>query len=151
METLKGCGAGIQPAAARPQEALGPQLSSSMCPLGQLLLLPGPSCTSQPLPLTVYLPTPRWGVFLPTSQIKTSPLCTSFQGPSKKERLRAQHLRILALFLIYRGSRGQITELLICFKKYRAIKPREGIEEHQMHLAERSQSEKVTHRVIPSP
>ena len=88
METLKGCGAGIQPAAAHPQEALSPQLSSSVCPLGQLLLLPGPSCTSQPLPLSV-LANARLGRFSSHITNKDIPSVHILPGPLQKGEARS--------------------------------------------------------------
>lgn len=58
-----GQGPSLQPS---PQEALGLELSSSICPPEQLLLLRSPLCTAQPLPLTAHVPTPGWAVSLPT-------------------------------------------------------------------------------------
>lgn len=69
----------------------------------------------------------------PFPQVQASSLCTFFQGPSRKEQLGAEHYQLPSLFMIYWGSPGA-TKLLIWHgeRKYRSIKPEEGIEEPQM-------------------
>lgn len=136
METLERCGAGTQPAATCSWEALvAPTLPPPYALLGSCF-----SCVVHHKPLSPCLSQHTcWhqaGVSLPPSQVQTSPLCVSFQGPSKKERFGAEDLPIPAFFLIYRGSLGQVTELFIRHKKYRALKSQDSTEDPQMHLAQ---------------
>ena len=103
-----------------------------MCSLGQLLLLPGPLCMAQPLPLTAYLPTPGWGVSLPTS---TGVLSVHILlGPIQKGAAQGRALSApISLHDLLRVPRGNgASNLAWEKKKYRSIKPEEGIEEPQM-------------------
>ena len=104
-----------------------------MCSLGQLLLLPGPLCMAQPLPLTAYLPTPGWGVSLPTS---TGVLSVHILlGPIQKGAAQGRALSApISLHDLLRVPRGNGASNLAWEKKkkYRSIKPEEGIEEPQM-------------------
>ena len=103
-----------------------------MCSLRQLLLLPGPLCTAQPLPLTAHLPTPGWGVSLPTS---TGVLSVHIlPGPIQKGAAQGRALSApISLHDLLRVPRGNgASNLAWEKKKYRSIKPEEGIEEPQM-------------------